>query len=316
MLANQIKHTKVVLVGDGAVGSSYAFAMMQQQVADELVIVDIQQDHIKGDALDLEDVQPFTSPLDVHAGSYADAGDADLVVITAGVPRKPGETRLDLVNKNMKILESIVTPVVDSGFKGTFIVSANPVDVLTAATQRLSGFPKNRVIGTGTSLDSSRWQVALAHKLNVDLRSVNADILGEHGDSEFAAYSAATVDGQPLLDVAKKAGVSQAELEQLEQETRTKGGSIIKLKGATFYGVATSLMTLSRAVLHNENIVLPVGAPVDGQYGLSDMYIGTPALINENGIAKVLEVPLTDEEQAKMVASAKQLKQVLDDAMN
>ncbi|HAT54920.1 MAG TPA: L-lactate dehydrogenase [Lactobacillus sp.] len=315
-MANQTKRNKVVLVGDGAVGSSYAFAMMQQQAADELVIVDIQQDHIKGDALDLEDVQPFTSPLDVHAGTYADAGDADLVIITAGVPRKPGETRLDLVNKNMKILESIVKPVVDSGFKGTFIVSANPVDVLTAATQRLSGFPKNRVIGTGTSLDSSRWQVALARKFNVDLRTVNADILGEHGDSEFAAYSTATIDGEPLLDVAKKAGVSQADLDQLEQETRTKGGSIIKLKGATFYGVATSLMTLSRAVLNNENVVLPVGAPVDGQYGLSDMYIGTPALINANGIAKVIEVPLTDAEKAKMVASAKQLKQVLDDAMN
>ncbi|MGV0168513.1 L-lactate dehydrogenase [Furfurilactobacillus sp. WILCCON 0119] len=313
-MTNQVKHQKVVLVGDGAVGSSYAFAMLQQQIADELVIVDIQEDHIKGDALDLEDVQPMTAPMDVHAGTYADAADADLVIITAGVPRKPGESRLDLVNKNLKILRSIVTPVVDSGFDGIFIVAANPVDVLTTMTQRLSGFPEERVIGSGTSLDTSRWQVALAKKFNADLRTVDAYILGEHGDSEFAAYSASTIGGRPLLDVAKEAGVSQEELGQLEQETRVKGGSIINLKGATFYGVATSLMRLSRAVLRNENVVLPIGAPMNGQYGLTDMYIGTPALINATGVAGVMEVPLTDEEQAKMTASAAALKQVLDDA--
>ncbi|GEK29609.1 L-lactate dehydrogenase [Furfurilactobacillus siliginis] len=315
-MTNQVNHHKVVLVGDGSVGSSYAFAMMQQQVADELVIVDIAQDHIQGDALDLEDVQPLTAPLDVHAGTYADASDADLVILTAGVPRKPGESRLDLVNKNLKILQSIIKPVMDSGFDGIFIVAANPVDVLTAATQKLSGLPRNRVIGSGTSLDTSRWQVALAKKFNADLRTVNAFILGEHGDSEFAAYEAATIAGKPLLTVAKEAGVTQAELDDMEQATRVKGGSIIKLKGATFYGVATSLMRLSRAVLHNENVVLPIGAPVDGQYGLHDMYIGTPALINATGVAEVLEVPLSAAEQAKMVKSADALQAVLNDALN
>lgn len=315
-LANQTKHQKVVLIGDGAVGSSYAFAMLQQQIADELVIVDIQTDHVNGDALDLEDVQPLTGPLNVHPGSYQDAADADLVVITAGVPRKPGETRLDLVNKNLSILKTIVGPVVESGFAGIFIVAANPVDILTMATQKLSGFPRERVIGSGTSLDSSRWQVALANRLSVDLRTVDAYILGEHGDGQFAAYQAATIAGQPLLTVAAKQGVSQAQLSDLETATRKKGGSIIGLKGATFYGVATSLMRLSRAVLHNENIVLPIGAPVDGQYGLHDLYIGTPAVINAQGVAQVLEVPLSAEEQAKMVASAKSLQAIAADALS
>ena len=315
MLLKQTKYQKVVLVGDGSVGSAYALLMMQQPVMDELVVVDLNQDRIKGDSLDLEDTQLWGQPKWVHAGTYADAKDADLVVITAGVPRKPGESRLDLVNKNLKILKSIVGPVVDSGFNGIFLVAANPVDILTAATQKLSGFPTNRVFGTGTSLDTVRLRVALGKQLNVAPQTLNVNVIGEHGDTQFAAYTPAMIGDQKLLDVAQSKGVTLDDLQETEATSRKKGGQIIGLKGATFYGVATCLTRITRAILGNEDAVLPVGAYLNGEYGVKGLYLGTPALINAQGVARVLPLNLSTEEQAKMTASAQAMKKVLDDAM-
>lgn len=282
---------------------------------DELVIVDIAKDHSAGDAIDLEDTQLWGQPKWVHAGTYADAKDADLVVITAGVPRKPGESRLDLVSKNLKILKSIVSPVVESGFDGIFLVAANPVDILTAATQKLSGFPTNRVLGTGTSLDTVRLRVALGKQLGVAPQTLNVNVIGEHGDTQFAAYSHAMVGHEKLLDVARSKGLSLADLQATEAGARKKGGQIIGLKGATFYGVATCLARITRAILGNEDTVLPVGAYLDGEYGVKDLYLGTPALINAQGVARVLPLDLTAEERGKMLDSAAAMKQVLDDAM-
>ncbi|USS85655.1 L-lactate dehydrogenase [Fructilactobacillus myrtifloralis] len=309
------KHQKVVLIGDGAVGSSYAFAMVQQAIAEEFVIIDVNKDRTEGDAMDLEDAIPFTAAKNIYSGDYPDCKDADLVVITAGAPQKPGETRLDLVNKNLNILKSIVTPVVDSGFDGIFLVAANPVDILTYATQKISGFPKEKVVGSGTSLDTSRFRVAVAKKFDIDPASVDAYILGEHGDSEFADLDEASIGNVPLLKYADDRGVSKDTLLELEDDTRNKAYQIINKKGATFYGVGTALMRISRAILRNENAVLPVGAPVDGQYGLTDTYIGTPAVVNANGIADVLEIQLSDEEQAKMSASAQTLKEITQKGM-
>ncbi|KRK96925.1 L-lactate dehydrogenase [Secundilactobacillus odoratitofui DSM 19909 = JCM 15043] len=302
------KHRKVLLVGDGAVGSSFAFSLLQNCGIDELVIVDIAKDHAVGDALDLEDLTPMMMPAQIKTGDYADASDADIVVITAGVPRKPGETRLDLVNKNTKILESIVTPVVNSGFSGCFVVSANPVDILTSLTQHISGFPKNRVIGTGTSLDSARLQVALGKALDVSTSDIDAYVLGEHGDSSFAAYNEATVSGRPLLSLSN---ATDEILSEIEEDVKKKGGQIIGKKGATFYGVAVSLMKICRAILLDENLVMPVSAPLDGQYGLKDIYLGTPAVINASGIRQVIEVSLSDEEAAKMQSSARKMNEIL-----
>ncbi|GEP23408.1 L-lactate dehydrogenase 1 [Lentilactobacillus diolivorans] len=310
-----LERQKVALIGDGAVGSSYAYAMMHQGLAEEFVIVDVIKKRTEGDALDLEDAQVFTSPKHIYSGDYSDCADADLAIITAGAPQKPGETRLDLVNKNLKIMQSIIKPLVGSGFKGVLVVAANPVDILTYAAQKFSGFPKNRVFGSGTSLDSARLRVALGKKLDLNPQSVDAYILGEHGDSEFAAYSAARIGGQPFLDVAKKAGLSSDDLATIEDQTRHKAYEIINRKGATFYGVATCLMRISRAVLRDENTILPVGAPLDGEYGLTDIYIGTPAVINANGIAKVIEVPLNDDEKAKMTASAETLQKTTANGM-
>lgn len=308
-------HQKVVLVGDGAVGSSYAFAMAQQGIAEEFAIVDIIKERTEGDAMDLEDATAFTAPKNIYSADYDTCKDADLVVITAGAPQKPGETRLQLVDKNLKIIKSVVEPIVKSGFDGIFLVAANPVDILTYAVQKLSGFPKNKVVGSGTSLDSARLRVALGKKLDVDPRDVIANIMGEHGDSEFAAYSSATVGGKPLLDIAKDEGISEDELLKIEDDVRNKAYEIINRKGATFYGVATALMRISKAILRDENSVLPIGAPMNGEYGLNDLYIGTPAVVNASGVAKVIEVPLNDREKKAMVDSAKQLEEVAKNGM-
>ncbi|MBB1096184.1 L-lactate dehydrogenase [Limosilactobacillus sp. BG-MG3-A] len=308
-------HQKVVLVGDGAVGSSYAFAMAQQGIAEEFAIVDIIKERTEGDAMDLEDATAFTAPKNIYSADYDTCKDADLVVITAGAPQKPGETRLQLVDKNLKIIKSVVEPIVKSGFDGIFLVAANPVDILTYAVQKLSGFPKNKVVGSGTSLDSARLRVALGKKLHVDPRDVIANIMGEHGDSEFAAYSSATVGGKPLLDIAKDEGISEDELLKIEDNVRNKAYEIINRKGATFYGVATALMRISKAILRDENSVLPIGAPMNGEYGLNDLYIGTPAVVNASGVAKVIEVPLNDREKKAMADSAKQLEEVAKNGM-
>ncbi len=308
-------HQKVVLVGDGAVGSSYAFAMAQQGIAEEFAIVDIIKERTEGDAMDLEDATAFTAPKNIYSADYDTCKDADLVVITAGAPQKPGETRLQLVDKNLKIIKSVVEPIVKSGFDGIFLVAANPVDILTYAVQKLSGFPKNKVVGSGTSLDSARLRVALGKKLHVDPRDVIANIMGEHGDSEFAAYSSATVGGKPLLDIAKDEGISEDELLKIEDDVRNKAYEIINRKGATFYGVATALMRISKAILRDENSVLPIGAPMNGEYGLNDLYIGTPAVVNASGVAKVVEVPLNDREKKAMADSAKQLEEVAKNGM-
>ena len=305
-------HQKVVLVGDGAVGSSYAFALMQQGIAEELVIVDIMKERTEGDALDLEDAAPWTFNKNVYSGSYDDAKDADLVVITAGAPQKSGETRLDLVDKNLKIIKSIVSPIVESGFNGIFLVAANPVDILTMAVQKFSGFPKNRVFGSGTSLDTARLRMALAKKFNVSPEAVDAYILGEHGDSEFANFDEAMIGGRPLKVWAAEAGISDEDLDQILYETAHKAYEIINRKGATFYGIGTSLARITRAIFRDEKMVLPVGAWMDGQYGLNDIYIGTPAVIGANGVEAVVEATLSEEEAAKMAASAKTLKEVAE----
>lgn len=309
------KYKKVVLIGNGAVGSAYAFAMVQQGLAEEFVIVTRHKERAVGDALDLEDATPFTSPTKIYAGEYSDCKDADLVVITAGAPQKPGETRLDLVNKNLRILATIVKPIVASGFTGIFLVASNPVDILAYATQKLSGFPKSRVIGSGTSLDTGRFQVAIADKFNLAPESVNTYVLGEHGDSEFADLDEATIGNVPLLDYAAKRGVSKEDLLELEDKTRNKAYSIINKKGATFYGVASALMRISHAILRNENAVLAIGAPIEGQYGLDDLYLGTPAVINAQGIASVIEIPLSQNGINQMQASAKEIKDIIKDSI-
>ncbi|HGA0584482.1 TPA: L-lactate dehydrogenase [Streptococcus agalactiae] len=312
------QHKKVILVGDGAVGSSYAFALVNQGIAQELGIIEIPAlfDKAVGDAEDLSHALVFTSPKKIYAATYADCADADLVVITAGAPQKPGETRLDLVGKNLAINKSIVTQVVESGFNGIFLVAANPVDVLTYSTWKFSGFPKERVIGSGTSLDSARFRQALADKIGVDARSVHAYIMGEHGDSEFAVWSHANVAGVQLEQwLQENRDIDEQGLVDLFISVRDAAYSIINKKGATYYGIAVALARITKAILDDENAVLPLSVYQEGQYGdVKDVFIGQPAIVGAHGIVRPVNIPLNDAELQKMQASAEQLKDIIDEA--
>lgn len=309
------EHQKVVLIGDGVVGSAYAFSVIQQSLAEELVIINKSNERSVGDALDLEDATPFTAPVKVKAGSYQDCKDADIITICAGAAQKPGETRLKLVERNLKIMKEIVQEVVNTGFNGIFLIAANPVDILTYAVQKISGFPAHKVIGSGTSLDSARLRVAIGKKLAIDPRDVHVDMLAEHGDSEFAAYSCGTIGGTPLMDYVLANGLTKQELLKLEEQVRNKAYEIINRKGATYYGVATALARITKAILYDQNTVLPVSAYLDGEYGEKDIYLGTPAVIDKDGIQKVVELPLDSREQEALINSASVLRETTANGM-
>ncbi|KJY60687.1 L-lactate dehydrogenase [Bombilactobacillus mellifer] len=307
-------HTKVILVGDGAVGSSFAYAMTLQGIANEIGIVDIAKEKTQGDAIDIADATSFSYPKNVYAAEYSDAKDADLVVITAGAPQKPGETRLDLVNKNLKILKTIVDPVVESGFNGIFVVAANPVDILTYGTWKLSGFPKERVIGSGTSLDTARLRKFVGQELNVDPRSIHGYVLGEHGDSEFVAWSHLTIGGLTMAEYQQThPEITDEKLQAINDRVVNSAYEIINLKGATFYGIGTALARIAKALLADEKTVLPLSVYMNGQYGVQDLYVGSPVVVNRNGVQEILEVPLNAAEQEKMNNSAAQLTKVAHD---
>lgn len=310
------QHKKVILVGDGAVGSSYAFALINQGIAQELGIIEIPQlfEKAVGDALDLSHALAFTSPKKIYAAQYSDCANADLVVITAGVPQKPGETRLDLVDKNLAVNKSIVTQVVESGFDGIFLVAANPVDILTYSTWKFSGFPKERVIGSGTSLDTARFRQALAEKIGIDARSVHAYIMGEHGDSEFAVWSHANVAGVKLEQwLQENRDIDEEGLVRLFESVRDAAYSIINKKGATFYGIAVALARITKAILNDENTVLPLSVYQYGQYKVvKDLFIGQPAIIGARGIVRPVNLPLNDAELQKMQSSAGQVKRIIN----
>ncbi|MGY3778693.1 L-lactate dehydrogenase [Isobaculum melis] len=308
-------HQKVILIGDGAVGSSYAFALVTQNIAQELGIIDIDFAKTQGDAIDLSHALAFTSPKKIYAATYADCHDADIVVITAGAAQKPGETRLDLVNKNMKIFKSIIDEIMKSGFDGIFLVATNPVDILTYATWKFSGLPKHRVIGSGTSLDSARFRQAIAEIAQVDTRNVHGYILGEHGDTEFPVWSHTNIGGLQIYEWARdNPDLDEEALVEIFFKVRDAAYEIIEKKGATFYGIAVALARITKAILNDESSILPLSVYLDGQYQQKDIFIGAPAVINRQGIQHVIEMPLTDAEQAKMNHSAETLKQVLANA--
>lgn len=317
MVKSEIKdHQKIIIVGDGAVGSSYAFALVTQNIAQELGIIDIDTDKTEGDAMDLSHALAFTSPKKIYSASYSDCHDADIVVITAGAAQKPGETRLDLVQKNLKIFKTIIDQVMASGFDGIFLVATNPVDVLTYATWKFSGLPKNRIIGSGTSLDSARFRQAIAKLVGVDARNVHGYILGEHGDTEFPVWSHANIAGLQIYEWIKdNPGVDEAALVDVFFNVRDAAYDIIEKKGATFYGIAVSMTRITKAILNDENSVLPLSVYLDGEYGQKDIFIGAPAIVNRQGIQQVIEIPLNDAEKEKMDYSADTLRKITQDAM-
>ncbi|MBG9988339.1 L-lactate dehydrogenase [Aerococcaceae bacterium DSM 111176] len=312
---NRKKHDKIILIGDGAVGSSFAYATVLLGIGEELGIIDLNKDKTIGDALDLEDALAYTSPKKIYSAEYSDCSDADIIVITAGAAQKPGETRLDLVHKNLRIFKSMVDQVMATGFNGIFLVATNPVDILAYATWKFSGLPSAQVIGSGTSLDSARFRQKISEFVNVDPRNVHAYILGEHGDTEFAVWSHANVGGLQIYDWVKQhSQVDEEALINAFFEVRDKAYTIIEKKGATFYGIGAALARITRAILRDEQSILPVSVYLNGEYGVEDVYISTPTILNSNGVRDKIELQLNDAELEKMRLSAQQLKDVIDEA--
>ncbi|MGM7634897.1 L-lactate dehydrogenase [Bacillus sp. Hm123] len=297
---------KVVLIGTGAVGSSYAFALMNQGISSELVLIDLNEGKTKGDVMDLDHGVVYApSPMSITFGSYEDCKDAAIVVICAGAAQKPGETRLDLVQKNVKIFESIVGQVMDSGFNGIFLVATNPVDILAYATWKYSGLPKERVIGSGTVLDSARFRSLLGQEFNTAPTSVHAYIIGEHGDSQLPVWSSANISSIP---VAPK--LTDERKAEISIQVRDAAYKIIEAKGATYYGIAMGLAKITKAILQDHQITLPVGSLLEGEYGHHDVYIGVPTVLNRTGAKTVLELSLNEQEKAQFDGSVKTLKEI------
>lgn len=308
-----MKNNKIILIGDGAVGSSFAYASTVLGVGRELGIIDINENRVDGDVMDLSDVLSFTSPKEIYRADYSDCKDAEVVVITAGMPQKEGETRLDLVEKNLAIFKDMIEKVVDSGFEGIFLVASNPVDILTYATWKFSGFPASRVIGSGTTLDSSRFKKEIANLIGIDPRSVDAFILGEHGDTEFPVWSHTNIGGLPIYEWIKTTGTEDEEaLLQTFEKSKNAAYEIIKKKGATFYGIGMALTRLVQAIINDENSVYSTSSYLNGEYGLKGIYMGVPTIIGKDGAKWVIEIPLTDTEQERMDESAKTLQDIID----
>lgn len=310
---------KVVLIGAGSVGMAYAYALINQGLCDQLAIIDINEEKTWGEVEDLNHSVPYSGHnTKVTVGTYEDCRDAALIVNCAGVAQREGETRLDLVGRNVKIFESINNEVMANGFNGIYLVATNPVDVLTYATQKQTGLPASQVLGSGTVLDTARWRYNLSQKYNVSATSVHSYIIGEHGDTELPVISTGSIAGIALRNrLAREAETNPdvyKEIDEMFVATRDAAYKIIQAKGSTDFGIGGCLARITRAIFMNEDVVLPVSAKLDGQYGQSDIYIGTPAVVNRNGIREAIELHLNEEELEKFTHSAETLRNVMKEA--
>lgn len=302
-----MKSANIVLIGDGAIGSSYAFNCLITGVGKSIGIIDVNMTRVQGDVEDLSDALPYVAQKNIYAANYADCEYADIVVITAGVAQKPGETRLQLLAKNAKIITDITNNIMANHFDGIILVASNPVDVLTELVLRLSGLPRNRVLGSGTALDSARLRSEIGRRYNIDVRTVHAYIMGEHGDSEFPVWDYATVGGQPLCDFVPKVQQDQ-DFDTISERVKTAAYSIIEKKGATFYGIAASLTRLTAAVLNDDHAAFAMSVHLDGEYGLHDVSIGVPVLLGGNGLDRILQLDLNPADLKRLQDSAQVLK--------
>ena len=295
---------KVVIIGCGNVGMSYAYALLNQRTSvNELVLIDLNKERIEGEVMDLNHCLAFApSKIYIKVGDYNECRDADIVVIAAGANQETGETRMDLINKNSKIFKSIVESVIDNGFNGIFVVATNPLDIMTYLTWKYSKFPTNKVIGSGTSLDTSRLRYIVGEKLNINPKNVHAYVIGEHGDSEFVPWSNANVGLQNIRDF-----LSDEELDFVYKEVRDAAYTIINKKGATYYGIGMCLVRITNAILNDENTIITVSS-YDSH---NDIYFGIPTIINRGGAKDRIYVKLTDDEQAKLDKSINVIKQAI-----
>ena len=304
---------KVVMIGCGFVGAACAFSIMQSGLFSEMVLIDADRAKAEGEALDISHGVPFAKPMKIYAGDYDDIKNASLVIITAGANQKPGETRLDLVKKNISIFKSIIPEIKKRNFNGILLIVANPVDILTTVALKLSGLPENKVIGSGTVLDTARLKYELGNHLNVDSRSVHAFIIGEHGDSEIAAWSSANVSGIPLHKFCEMRGHFNHKdaTKRIAENVKNSAYEIIEKKKATYYGVAMAVKRICEAIIRDEKSILPISSKMNGDFGIKDISLSMPAIVGKDGVECHVPIQLNEDEISKLQLSAQTLSDIL-----
>ncbi|MBY4796882.1 L-lactate dehydrogenase [Collinsella sp. AGMB00827] len=309
-----INDRKIAIIGCGFVGSSSAFAIMQSGLFSEMVLIDVDRSRAEGEALDIAHGVPFANPMKIYAGDYADVADAAMIVVTAGAAQKPGETRLDLVTKNVGIFKTIIPEIRKSGFEGVLLIVSNPVDVLTYAAVKMSGLPEGRVIGSGTVLDTARLRYMLGAHVDVDPRDVHAYVMGEHGDSELVAWSSAMVAGVPLNEFCELHGHHDHKTAEarIAEDVKNSAYEIIEKKRATYYGIAMTVRRICTAVMRNEKCVLPVSSLMVGEYGLDDICISMPTVVGRAGVVTRVPVEIDESERRQLNESAGALRAIMD----
>jgi L-lactate dehydrogenase len=310
--------TKVAIIGAGFVGSSIAFAMALNQTASEIVLIDVVKEKAYGEAMDISHGLCFVGQMAVYSGDYSDVKDCDVIIITAGLNRKPGETRADLARKNMVIAKDITTNIMKHYNGGVILVVANPVDVQTFMIQRWSGLAAGRVFGSGTVLDSARFRFALGEKIGVDLKNIHGYIIGEHGETQFPAWSATHVAGIQIDEYMRITGKQFTEEEKtvIAEDVKKSGANVIKNKGATYYAISIAVNTLVETLIKNQNTIRTVSSVMTGTYGLHDVALSVPSIVNGQGVQQVIEFPLSADELKAMQYSAEQLRLIIKDVEN
>lgn len=308
---------KIAIVGTGFVGMSFAYALLCDGACDEMVLIDINREKALGEAMDLNHGLAFAKTnMKITAGDYGDCADADIVVICAGVSQKPGEDRISLLQRNRAVFESIVAPVLESGFDGIFLVATNPVDIMTRVVHRLSGFPSRKVIGSGTTLDTARLRYLLGEYFTVDPKNVHAYVIGEHGDSEMTPWSQALVGTKPIREIlaGQPEKYTAAALDEIAENVTKAAYKIIQAKSATYYGIGLALVRIVKAIFGGENSILTVSVRLDGEYGVQGVFAGVPCILGREGVREVLTLELENEELAKFRASCNLLNGIWKDS--
>ena len=305
------KRSKIAIIGAGSVGASVAFSIAMKNLVSELVIIDVNKEKAEGEALDISHGLSALGEMDVYSGDYCDVKDANIIIVAAGVGRKPGETRLDLAKKNVSIIKDITKNIMEHYNGGVIMAVSNPVDVVTYVIQKESKLPKGMVFGTGAALDSARFRWLLAKKLNVNVKNVHGFIAGEHGDSQFAVWSGVNVGGMPLDDYCKEHNI-EIDKDQLEHEVIYSGAEVIKRKGATYYAIASVVVRISEFILKDQQAISHTSNILEGEYGISDLCLSLPNIMGINGIEKDIKFHFTDEEIAKLHKSAAAIRAILD----
>jgi len=309
-----INSRKVAVIGCGFVGAASAFCLMQSGLFAEMALLDANQDKAEGEAMDIAHGVPFARPMKIYAGNYDDIMDAAIIVVTAGANQKPDETRLDLVQKNVGIFKSIIPEIAKRNYQGILLIVSNPVDILTYTALKLSGLPENRVLGSGTVLDTARLKCRLGEHLSVDSRSVHTFIIGEHGDSEIAVWSSANVSGVPLSRFCEMRGHYKhtEAMQQIAEEVKMSAYQIIAKKHATYYGIAMSVKRICEAIVNDEKAILPVSNMMHGAYGLENITLSMPAIVGKDGVETAIPISLDGNEALSLKASADTLRKIID----